>query len=151
MHHKCFCSESFWFTVLEYSLFRREMSANNWSSSIIISWTIDHEMISFRDWLRKLGKQCSFLLFRRYRKNTVTKLAQPLWEPTSQRSPHLHYGSRLTFSSPLSYISFSCFTFPGAPYRIFLPSSWPFLTSFHRTTTVHIRLCTYSQLRVQAW
>ena len=30
-------------------------------------------------------------------------------------------GSRLIFSVPFSYISFSSFTFPGAPYRIFLP------------------------------
>ena len=43
----------------------------------------------------------------------------PLWEPTSQGSPHLntqlHNGSRLT----ISYISFSSFTFSSAPYRIF--------------------------------
>ena len=32
---------------------------------------------------------------------------------------HLQEGSRLTFSWPFSYISFSSFTSPGAPYRIF--------------------------------
>jgi len=48
----------------------------------------------------------------------------PLWEPTSQGSPHLHTqvqgGSRLTFSWPFSCISFSSSTFPGVTYRIFL-------------------------------
>ena len=61
----------------------------------------------------------------------------PLWEPTSQGSPHLHThlqgGSRLTFS----YLSFSSFTFPGVPYRIFLVSSLaslPFLYCCQGTT-----------------
>ena len=45
-------------------------------------------------------------------------------DPTSQGSPRLltqfKDGSRLAFSWPFSYLSFSSFTFPGAPYRIFL-------------------------------
>ena len=46
------------------------------------------------------------------------------WESTLQGSLHLQTqlqdGFRLTFSWSFSYIFFSSFTFPGAPYRIFL-------------------------------
>ena len=56
---------------------------------------------------------------------TVLSITWPLWEPTSQGSPRLQTqlqdGSRLIFSVSFPYIAFSSFTFPGAPYRIFLP------------------------------
>ena len=36
-------------------------------------------------------------------------------------SPPNSTSRRFTFNWPFSYISFSSFTFPGAPYRIFIP------------------------------
>ena len=50
---------------------------------------------------------------------------RPLWEPTSQGSPHLQYATPRRFPSylllTLLLYFFSSFTFPGAPYRIFFP------------------------------
>ena len=67
----------------------------------------------------------NYYFFSRWNEwNKCIQMLWPLWESTSQGSPHLQTqlqdGYCLIFSWSFSYISFSSLIFTGALYRIFL-------------------------------
>ena len=86
--------------------------------------------------------------------------SKPTSREVSDLQAQLQEDFRFTFSWSFSYISFSSFTFPGAPYWIFilflpwLPSNF-YLVVIEHTNMFHRKTCKYlawkSSLQEQGW